>query len=211
MSSYTTGIPTPGQSLGITQKPILDNFSVLNTTIAQDHIAMNTTGAGKHKVIHIPNPQTVGTSPGSGALEWNIYTKSLASGSVEVFYQRPGAAANGPDIQMTTLVTTGESVPTGSPAVNASSRQYVTFLPAGLVMISGYIVSAGATQQVNYPITFTALYSIQLTRLFTSGPSNRSFHQVTISDFTSFTFRNLDANGSADSGFSVFYQVVGTK
>lgn len=54
--TYTTNIPTPGQSLGETQPLILNNFNVLNTTIAQDHVSMNLAGQGKHNWITYVNP-----------------------------------------------------------------------------------------------------------------------------------------------------------
>jgi hypothetical protein len=56
--NYTTGIPTAAQSLGITQQPIQNNFSVINTAFAVDHVAFNNPNAGYHNVIHIPN-QTI--------------------------------------------------------------------------------------------------------------------------------------------------------
>ena len=207
MPNYTTGIPTAAQSLGITQQPIQDNFTVLDTTLSVNHVAMNTVGAGKHKFVQMPIQASAPTTLGN---EGALYTKNTGTGS-DLYYIRDAIGATETQLTSSAIVAPAASVPTGAPAIDPTSAQYITYLPGGLIMISGYVVSSSATQQVNFPITFSAIYTIQLTRLFTTGPSNRSFHQVTVSTFTSFTFRNLDANGNAANGFSVMYQVVGTE
>lgn len=76
MSSFTSGIPNTGQSLLVTRDPIRNNFSTLNTTISQDHVAMNDADQGKH------NQSTYvvqGSDPVTAAGEFALYAKTINS------------------------------------------------------------------------------------------------------------------------------------
>ena len=136
--NYTTGIPTSQQSLGITQQPIQNNFSVINTAFGKDHSPFNSTNQGYHTVIHqIPqgNPAAI-----MGINQ--IYSK-ITSGT------KPGAN----DTQLFTITGGGGiSQLTGSAGTNPGGV-YV----GGLLMQWGTqaVSNSGTLTTINMLYTFT--------------------------------------------------------
>src|SRR5690242_15107106 len=78
-------VPLPGQNLLVTRNPINQNFSVLDTTFAVDHVTYNLSGGGKHNKVTFPvqNPAPTFTggdlglyaflNPGTGKNELYIH------------------------------------------------------------------------------------------------------------------------------------------
>ena len=92
--SFTPNVPSSGQSLGNSRSQILNNFAILRSTIAVDHVDVNDSGNGKHKFCHL---KTQGAAPTTDANEGAIYTKTSGSNAV-LFYR---VTSNGQEIQLT--------------------------------------------------------------------------------------------------------------
>lgn len=105
--SFTAGIPASGQSLGSSRTQVLNNFSVLRSTISNviqpNHIDVNNTGAGKHIFVQMP-VQVSGAANLPAAQEGGLITKT-ASGASELFYARDAVNAY---LQMTGPLFTGQ-------------------------------------------------------------------------------------------------------
>ncbi len=126
--SFDPNVPNTGQTLGQTKNPIRNNFNSLRSTLAQDHIDVNATGAGKHTVIHFPN--AVSTSPATLLNEVALYSKDI-SGTPFLFYQGPNQMASAPDIQVTTGLSPQSFTPTYSvPSILISL--FIVLAPAGM-------------------------------------------------------------------------------
>lgn len=208
---FTPNIPASGQSLGNSRTQVLNNFATLRTaagsaTVATgDHYDVNGANIGKHKWVHLPNVSVSPGVPTTSASEIALYSK-ITSTTLDLHFRR---ISDGIEVQLTGNVPYGAALISSTPA--KTGTQVTTFLPGGLVFISGYVLNSAASQQVNYGYNITNIVGIQLTRYAIEGspPSNRSFHQVTASVAGSFTFRNLDEGGSAAAGFNVFWSVIG--
>jgi len=87
--TFTPNIPASGQSLGNSRPEVLGNFTAIDTTIAVNHVAMNSSDAGKHKFIQIPSSNIPAAT---GATEWALYTNTIA-GLLEIFLAPPNAGA----------------------------------------------------------------------------------------------------------------------
>lgn len=127
--TYNRDIPFSTHNPSTDQPLMQTNTNSIDDLINVDHFTFSSGQAGKHNVVRHPTPQSPMTSPGTGALEWAYYTKTLASGAVETFWQRPAQLVNGPDIQMTTNL-----------APTASTNGY-TFIPGGLIIQWGQITA----------------------------------------------------------------------
>lgn len=201
-----TPVPNTGQSLGQTRDQIRNNIGALKSSIAINHVDLDLANTGKHTMVQIPSVRAA--SPGTAAGEVALYTRNV-SGVPQLFIQKQSTAAAGADIQLTNALAPAVFTPTFSPGVT-SSTSFVTFLPGNAFIASGNISGCGSSQQVTFPFTMSAVYSVQLTRnAFGAQPSNRSFHQLTALSANSFTFRNLDDGGSATSGFNVLWVLIG--
>lgn len=177
---YQTNKPAPSDNLDDSVTDIQVNFDIANTIMAIDHWPFDdiSSSQGKHKPIHIPVPQNIGTSPGTDALEWAYYTKTLASGAVETFWKRPGITPNGADIQMSSNVYPQSS------ATNA-----VTFLPGGLVLVCGRTsIGAGTSYTITYP------YSLTVTDTISVSISVQSVNLLTVNTFGATGFGGIKAN-----------------
>lgn len=140
------------------------NTNSTDDIIDVDHFSFGEANGGKHKVIHSPVPQGVGTSPGTGALEWAYYTKTLVGGAVETFWQRPNTAPNGSDIQMTVNLS-----PTA--ALNGN-----TFIAGGIIIQWGsFTATSISTFAVTFPTAFpNNCFNVQCTYQVNDGSTIRN-------------------------------------
>ena len=159
MPNYTLNMPQGTQTLAQTQQLINDNFTVINSSIATNHVPLTDGTAanrGKHNLVVMP-VQAAG--PVTGATETAVYTKSLG-GTPTVYFRKNNS---GTEVQMTGPGPTFTAfVYNGQPALRAN-----TFLPGGLLLQYGYFYYKHNTEpNILYATAFSggfAAYSIQLT------------------------------------------------
>jgi len=80
---FTPGIPTTGQSLGITKFPIQNNFTAIVEDMDTNHVAIGAVGRGKHKFMQMPEQVP---APATDANEGALYTKE-ASGQTALYFR----------------------------------------------------------------------------------------------------------------------------
>lgn len=160
-ATYTTGIPTPTQSLGVTNKPIRDNFTVLNDTISRNHVAMSFTdgSAGKHKFLQMPRQAAIPAGLVSG--DANVYAK-LANSVSQLFFS-PDNSGN--EYQLTRTLSTfftlfstltqNYTPESGGGGVGAAFFGGWTFLPGGMLLQYGYTTTVANNTTIKYPINFS--------------------------------------------------------
>lgn len=177
--SFTPNIPASGQTLGQTRQAILDNFAILRSTLAVDHVDVNASGNGKHKFVHFTDASS--SIPATTATELALYNK-LVGGAYRLFMRQ---ISSGTEIQMS-----GIDPLTANPGY--------TFLPGGLLLQWGTTtaVANSAGNTINFPIAFSTVFVVTCTvqtndnstiRFSLAGsPSNGSF-DTTQTQTTHFT------------------------
>lgn len=89
--TYTRQIPVSGDSLGGTRDRIRTNFQQIDTVMAVNHVAFNSSGEGKHKFVQTPD-QTADVA--SGVNEPVLYATSITGTNLGVLqYSRGGSSA----------------------------------------------------------------------------------------------------------------------
>lgn len=167
-------LPNAGQSLGQTRADIRENFNIIQDSFGRNHVGLNdgTPGnRGKHNFCTFvaqgstPTPRIAGES----------YLFSRTFNGVEELAFCPNVVGNVYQLTRTIAAST------------ASFAQATgwTFLPGGLLLQYGTGVSTGATTAVVFPVTFTTLYSITLSRRSTSSTYGYSSPSTTGFDFVS--------------------------
>jgi hypothetical protein len=141
--TFTANIPNTGQSLGSTQKAVRDNFSNYNNTISVNHVAPNSTGAGKHTFSEFV---VQASDPATAPNEITLYGKTTTSGNTELFIRKDNS---GNVYQLTS----------GTPS--SASTGY-TFLPGGIIIQWGRTNSGS----VSFPKEFSNVpYNVQVSSL----------------------------------------------
>ena len=140
--TYTTGIPTTAQSLGVSRPIIQDNFDVLSARFAVNHEPLNNANPGVHTTVDLLS-QAGNADPPLGQV--SHFSKPVL-GITEWFFQREQAGVPpGPVIKM----SKGTPIPT---------NHGYTFLPGGLILSFGNRVGTGL---VTFGYTaYTAIFSI---------------------------------------------------
>jgi hypothetical protein len=98
--TYNPNIPQAGDNPVVSQGQLLNNFSILNSDFAVNHIAL-TSGAnpGLHTMINFAT--TLAADPNLAVPQTSLYPKSVA-GNPQLFFQNGALAAN--VVQLTGLV-----------------------------------------------------------------------------------------------------------
>lgn len=133
MSSYITGIPRAGQSLGNSRPQVQGNFDYINTTIKVNHY-FNEANAGKHKFVDLVEQNSADPPVVAGAS--TLFTKSSGPFSPqfgELFYKRDSGVL----IQMTY----------GNPS--ALVRGY-SFLPGAILLQWGSVTTSSSAGSINF-------------------------------------------------------------
>lgn len=148
--TYLTNIPFSGESLGQSRPQVQTNFSVLDTTIKVDHVAMNNVGAGKHnKSTYVVQ----GSDAVTAASEVAVYAKSVA-GAARLFQR---LESNGTVIPFSPIFTSSAIV---APLVYTE----YSFSFGGVIMKYGYITGAANNVTFTFATPFpTSFRSLQLT------------------------------------------------
>lgn len=171
--SYTNNIPTVGQSLGASRPLILNNFNLIQTAFAVDHVDFNLSPLGYHKVIHF---NTNSGNPAVVPLVGQLYTKTV-SGDQQLFFKTG---------------SNGVSQLTGA---SASTNGY-QFL--GSVLMQWGQASKATGGVVTFPLAFgSGPFSVQCTVL--QNDNNRHFVQVKSVTTTNFTLAVRDSAGNDET------------
>ena len=82
--SFTPNIPANGQTLGSSRDEVRDNFSSLRSTLAENHVDVNSANPGLHTYVDMLS-QSSNSDPITGCV--SHYSK-LVGGIAEWFFQR---------------------------------------------------------------------------------------------------------------------------
>ncbi len=186
-------VPVPGQSLGASRDLINQNFSVINTAFAVNHVPYNdgSGNQGKHNLVTFP---VQSPAPSFAAGEEGLYNLLNATTAKNELYVHKQTSASTADIPMTASILS-QSVP-------ASGAAGWTMLPSGILMrwenFSGNGLTT-VTLSAGY-ISFTTIYSIMLTPVDTStGDVDFAVRLVDILSATQFRvyFSSRSSTGAA--------------
>jgi len=187
--TFTQGYPPDNSSLGQTKATIRDNLDGTFLTLAVDHINNNgqpgAKPAGYHKVIHMV-PQAANPAPVAGYGQ--LYSRTISSiTNDQALFWETGA---GLIAQLTMNVTP-----------QATLNGY-TYLPGGILVQWGAIVSVAASGTTNFNIPFpNNFFNIQLTAMVssTSNHANGMYIQG-VPTTAQFTWNQAD-RAAAQTGF----------
>jgi hypothetical protein len=178
--TFTPGIPNTGQSLGSTQAAIRNNFANYDATMSVNHVAPNSSGAGKHTIAEFV---AQGSDPVTAASEITIYGKTVGSGT-QLFVRRDNS---GSVYQMTGVV----------PSVGSSGY---TSLPGGIIIQWGNFSANPGGTATSFPMTFpNNCFSI------TAVPVSNTARPLAVSSPTTSGFTAYPQN----NGTTVYYIAIG--
>lgn len=188
-------VPLSGQSLDDTRVPINQNFSVISTAFAIDHVVYNTSGQGKHNKVTFPvqtgAPTFASGDDGLYSLAFN--NQVTTRNELFVHGQKFGGAVDTP--------FTASILSQQAPANDTSGWSY---LPSGILLRWSQVTGAAGTRTVTLdntfpgfsnifwvgltPVSATAAYSLSLIniisntqfRVFISGSSSQTFNYLVI-------------------------------
>lgn len=190
-------IPNPADNLSVSQNDIKTNFTVANTSFGINHVPFNVaTNTGKHTICEMLNITPPGVPVNLASGEGTLYTLTGATGS-NLYYTDDDS---GLQYQLSTVVDAniasfGKYINYPTPVANQNGGW--TFLPGGLLLQYGQMIEIGQTTTiVKFPIPFTTLYTVNVTRRQTNTGTSCGY--ITEST-TGFTETN---NGSSNQPFS---------
>lgn len=170
--SFTPNIPADGQSLGNSKPMVRNNFNVINSSFAINHIDFNSLGAGKHKFVQMP---AQGSDPGTALADIALYNKLGATA---------GTAATNCLFLQPQNSGTAYQVSNIAPLQGAFGYSW---LPGGMLIQWGNTTIAGATTNVVFTagggVAFTTIYTVVAIPSQTDRKS-----AVTTTSTTGFTF-----------------------
>lgn len=201
--SYNSNIPQATDQLAVSQGDLLNNFGSVQSLVSVNHVNFNGPDQGKHAQVQFP----------IGPLSGQPFTYATGEIGLQSLNQAP---TNIPDIWMTR--GTGTAFPiTGSSngTIGSNSAVSWTYLPSGLLMISGTATTTSGTVTITYNATGSGgltgfpgfvsyITSIQATRIDNSG-SSTTLMRVRTYTLTQCVFGL--SNGSTDSQF--FWTILG--
>ncbi len=178
--SYTI-LPNTGDTLGSTKVAINTNFSLIQTTMKQNHFGMGEANAGKHKIIQLVGQASAAqTAVGESAL----YTKSASNG--DIYARSPNHVDPAPsgEYQLTTF-SDANIAKFGTNALVGLVNDGWTFLPGGLLMQYGRLgITSSGEKTITFPIPFTlATFTPVITLGLQSAVGYISLASVASTDF----------------------------
>jgi hypothetical protein len=184
--------PNSSQSLGQTQAGIKNNFSLIQTTIDQNHIDLNLAGKGKHTVIQMPVLGSIPVNPvppgGLVAGDATLYSKT--TNATSNFFFSPDASGN--EYQLTRGIT-------ASFANFGAATKGWTFLPGGLLLQYG-LQNAIHSVPIVFPIPFTnPPFNIQITASIPGQTRSTVYADTSSITNTQFSAWTLDSSGNSTS------------
>jgi len=142
MPVYNQNIPLAADDPSESQDQILQNFQTIYTVVGQDHMNFNTATQGKHKKITFP----------AGPLTGQPFTFIANEIGLQSLNQAPTSR---PDIWLTR--GTGTAYPiTGyaNGTVAGNNAVMWTYLPSGILQISGQSILSAGTRTIIFGDTF---------------------------------------------------------
>ncbi len=186
-------VPLSSQTLTQTQNPIRQNFSVIGTAFAVNHIAYNdgSGNQGKHNFVQFP----VNASPGAGTVGEIALYNSSTSGASELYLKRG----------------TGTAYSITQYGGSAGSTQGWTSLPSGMKVVWGLgTINSGSNLSVTYiaavsgfPGFSTFVGNVQLTPIRSS--SSQPAIMIALQSWAAGTTANFVAQLVLTSGVSLAY------
>lgn len=181
---YTTGIPTSGQVVSVTQPQIRDNFNILDTYLKVNHIALNLADQGKHNFVEMVARSVI--PPGLSAGEGTLYTKTDTDTFTQMFYTNDNSTN---EYQLTKV--NDADFGTFGLATNATSGW--TFLPGttGLILQYGAVTPSATTGTVIFPRKFpTSVISLTFnySRASTTSANSAAQNNAGVNDNTQFSY-----------------------
>ncbi len=165
--AYQTSKPAPNDDLDVSVTDIQQNFLIANTSFGLNHFPFDNATAdnGKHKFVEMPIFTATPTPPGA-ANEGAIYTKTsnseAALNETDLFYTPDGHPVFSYQLTRTisaraaTFGTNTQYTPPANPTV-ANQVGGWTFLPGGLIMQYGTMLTTGANTTIKYPVKYTTV------------------------------------------------------
>jgi len=191
-TTFTTGVPYDGQSLGNSKSLVRNNFTNYKENMEINHASIGSADFGKHKYLQMPET----TIPDTAVDEAGFYSK-VGAGAVAETNLWFRAENNGKEYQLTTSYDSKKGT-------FATSTGW-TFLPGGLMLQYGS-VSAATSTTITFPVPFTALpYSLTVNREMDSAGSNHAAikkDSVTTAQFVILT--------GSSSNRKVYWTAIGT-
>lgn len=187
-------VPLSGQTLNQTRVPINQNFAVIATTFAVDHVDYNVSGQGKHNKVSFPVQSPASTF---SAGDLGLYSfLNPTTGKNELYVHKIQNATTA-DIPLTASVLS-----TSTPAQNIGGW---TYLPSGIFQTWGSGNGNGLTTVTLSNPPPTQINNIQLTP-FSSSTSYVDLQVRWVDTLSRTQFRIfVSVNGvAALGGFSFF-------
>lgn len=193
-------MPNSGQTLGQTRDQLRNNIQQLKDSLAENHFDLDTPNEGKHKFVQMIEQSPNG--PATAVNEGAIYTKQGTDSATQLFWRPENQLAAGIEVQMT-VQKAGDGV-TNIPTI--SGTNVITFLPGGLLMITGQVAIGTANTTFPFGGFPNNLFNLQFTFTGPVGSGNATISIVS-SGKTGFT-RNVNiGSGSTVTGFN--YLAIG--
>ncbi len=188
MPQTLNDVPQSGQTLGITQPLIRNNFTTIDTAFQVDHVPYSTTGEGKHNKVTLP---VQAADPANIAGEIVLYNKLNAITNVNTLYIK------GP---------TGAIVPATANTLFAQNGY--TYVPSGQVIMYGNgTANANTVTPIVFPINLGSNpFSIVVTPK--SSGSSTPAPTLTVGDFSGTPGVGFDVKNSGAST-SFFWIAIG--
>lgn len=141
-----TTIPNAPNDPADDQPKMKSNFSNISSFVSVDHIAPGLTNNGKHKQVQLKAGAPTAFISGFG----NLYSNTANTAS-QLFFS-PDNSGNAYQLtrsNSTNFGTFSTYGTFGTVTANYSINGFWTFLPGGLIMATGNVVSTRATPQIN--------------------------------------------------------------
>ena len=211
MSLFDPHVPTGIVKLSFDYKNIKNNMQQLDTSFGVNHTLFSATpNNGKHTFVEMPIQGTIpptGLATGEGTLYTNAVNSVSSSTETGLFYT-PDNGGNQYQLTRTigsAIATFGTYTNYPTPVANQNGGW--TFLPGGLLLQYGDMLSTGSNTIITFPIPFTdsvnAPYSLTATRQQAS--SSGATYGVISATNTGFTF----TSSSSSSGTRFYWMAIG--
>lgn len=198
--SYTTGMPTSGQSLGQTQQLVQNNFNKISNFVSTDHIGFDLTNEGKHKYVRLPKQTS--SIPTTAANEIMLYNGDVFGNSSLFLRQQNGTQ----DIFLAYGDMDAADLARFSNNTNYTGTQSGgwTFMGGGLLLQYGLKTSAGSSGSVTFPKAFAGTpFCIQVSLKRNSGNQSVSVDSSQSTPTTTFNYL------SSSSGSDLYWIAIG--
>lgn len=196
--TFTTTVPAANNAPASDQPLMQVNNASTNSIINVDHYTFNNNSGGLHKQVTMP----VESIPASAVGQAVLYANTAGQSQLFATTDNGGNAYQLSRFIDANFVSFGQSINYAPPVANQNGGW--TFLPGGLLLQYGSMLSTGSNTVVVFPIPFTtALYS--LTYSFKQTAANANTYGFQNESTTGFTF----TKGTSAAGSKFFWMAIG--